>query len=640
MGKAAETKARPSAPERAEFCDYWELSWREYFADAYPPFGNRPAPIYQPDGEQLTSESAHGQAAYAADEAEYRRQERLCRERFSAPFVQMPAGWEGWAWREEFTTLNSLREYLEEQLNRLCELGIGDHLEFFKKRALQDALEAWRNAWRVFRHLGTQNPPERGDDPQDEFAAERKLMDLIDWLRRNECGSVDGPTGDVPQEPSTGGDDTPNRELEAAPPGSAAAGAPHVTEDKLLEKLTAAQAKHGNTRLRLIFIVSESASDGLLAHIPPEVVHPDWKAAGVAPNLNIGGDAAMHFTRLGVSLFGVGAGNLTIGNRKIGVHCVLQCIVGNDEQTLAAVASFREIGSEAGAAIHSQGIVAFESGDSPLVMWALTIYAVLHKTAWLQPLPHSGAFAVQPFAASIEAWRVLAKQSERSSASPSVDEPNQSAENKSPNTLGELLAWLERVAADLQPIKDQPVGDGGVLHLPVGRSTHDSGKPTTPIRLHKPYPGYLFLTELRGHVDRLCAVELAVEFWRTFPDSNLNKVQDLLLAMRWLDDRLRKVEADKPDWSKGKKELRYKGRLVKRFRNTAKNQFLVLDSFSEQGWRDTIDDPLPRGGKKEVDAVGRVQETAKALNDGMEADSPIRFSTNGSGTGFTWSVTA
>ncbi len=158
---------------------------REYFVDAYPPFGNRPAPVYRRGSRQLTSDSKKQLDRYEADLAEYRRQEQQCRERFSAPFVKVPKGWEGWPWIEEITTLDRLREYLEEQLNHLCELGIGEHLPIFKNTALQNALHAWRNAWRMFRHLAIQNPPKRGDDPQDEFAAERKLADLIEWLREN-----------------------------------------------------------------------------------------------------------------------------------------------------------------------------------------------------------------------------------------------------------------------------------------------------------------------------------------------------------------------------------------------------------------------------------------------------------------------
>jgi len=177
--------------------------------------------------------------------------------------------------------------------------------------------------------------------------------------------------------------------------------------DQMLDKLTAAQAKHGNTQLRLIFLVTEPLSDGLLARVPPEIIHPAGAGGGISPDINIGGTGAMHFPSLGVSLFGVGSGNVSIGDRRIGIQCVLRCFGGcRSDATLAAVEAFREIGSEAGSIVHAQGLLAFESGDSPLVMWVLAMFAVLHKSTWFQPHDRvAGAFVVQPFAASIEAWR-------------------------------------------------------------------------------------------------------------------------------------------------------------------------------------------------------------------------------------------
>lgn len=97
----------------------------------------------------------------------------------------------------------------------------------------------------------------------------------------------------------------------------------------------------------------------------------------------------------------------------------------------------------------------------------------------------------------------------------------------------------------------------------------------------------------------------------------------------------------KPRWDRGKRKLLYKDMVVKAFRHAAKNQFRVLDAFEELGWPAVIDDPMPRSNPKngrEIDAVERVQETAKSLNQGMTEHSPIVFSTNGNGTGFSWSL--
>ncbi len=196
MGDAAQNSIWPAVPERVEHCGYWELSWREYFADAYPPHGNRPAAVYERGTNHLTADSAKQQQRFDEDEAEYRQQERQCRERFSAPFVVMPDGWEGWSWKRPFSTVADLREYLESQLGMLRKTGIGDHHPEIARWALRFALEAWRDTWRVFDALAIDNRPERGDDPHDAYAAEAKISGLIRWLR----GS--GNTPNHSQEPA------------------------------------------------------------------------------------------------------------------------------------------------------------------------------------------------------------------------------------------------------------------------------------------------------------------------------------------------------------------------------------------------------------------------------------------------------
>ena len=47
-----------------------------------------------------------------------------------------------------------------------------------------------------------------------------------------------------------------------------------------------------------------------------------------------------------------------------------------------------------------------------------------------------------------------------------------------------------------------------------------------------------------------------------------------------------------PDWDATRRELRYRGQVVKRYRVPAKNQSLVLTAFQEEGWPGYIDDPL------------------------------------------------
>ena len=94
-------------------------------------------------------------------------------------------------------------------------------------------------------------------------------------------------------------------------------------------------------------------------------------------------------------------------------------------------------------------------------------------------------------------------------------------------------------------------------------------------------------------------------------------------------------DTNKPNWNKQDKTLYYEGNVVKRFSRIAVNQFLVLDGFEELGWPMELDSPLTGGGNR--DPVTMTQDTAKNLNDRRESES-IKFSTNGRGTGFSWSA--
>jgi hypothetical protein len=51
---------------------------------------------------------------------------------------------------------------------------------------------------------------------------------------------------------------------------------------------------------------------------------------------------------------------------------------------------------------------------------------------------------------------------------------------------------------------------------------------------------------------------------------------------------------ERPCWDKKKRELWARDLLVKHFTVQGSAQELILESFQEQGWPETIDDPLPR----------------------------------------------
>jgi hypothetical protein len=89
----------------------------------------------------------------------------------------------------------------------------------------------------------------------------------------------------------------------------------------------------------------------------------------------------------------------------------------------------------------------------------------------------------------------------------------------------------------------------------------------------------------------------------------------------------RLAATDKPTWDHDRRELRYRGKLVKAFRVPARNQELILEAFEEEGWPEFIDDPLPQ--EPDQDPHRRLQATIKSLNR-RQANNLIRFRGNGS----------
>lgn len=88
-----------------------------------------------------------------------------------------------------------------------------------------------------------------------------------------------------------------------------------------------------------------------------------------------------------------------------------------------------------------------------------------------------------------------------------------------------------------------------------------------------------------------------------------------------------------PDWDATRRELRYRGQVVKRYRVPAKNQSLVLTAFQEEGWPGYIDDPLRPS--HELDSKHRLQVTIKSLNRN-QLTPLIKFHGNGSGLQIYW----
>jgi|HubBroStandDraft_6_1064221.scaffolds.fasta_scaffold483610_2 hypothetical protein len=88
-----------------------------------------------------------------------------------------------------------------------------------------------------------------------------------------------------------------------------------------------------------------------------------------------------------------------------------------------------------------------------------------------------------------------------------------------------------------------------------------------------------------------------------------------------------------PEWDALRRELRYEGKVIKRYRVPAHNQELILAAFQESGWPECIDDPMrPSVGQ---DSKERLLATIKSLNRNQRTHL-IRFHGNGNGQQVYW----
>lgn len=108
------------------------------------------------------------------------------------------------------------------------------------------------------------------------------------------------------------------------------------------------------------------------------------------------------------------------------------------------------------------------------------------------------------------------------------------------------------------------------------------------------------------------------------------------IAARSLDSVQRTVPSETrevPRWDGERRELYVGEQLVKRYRQPAPCQVLVLSSFEELGWPPRIDDPLPMvTGHDQRD---RLREVIGHLNS-RQQPWLIRFQGDGTGQGVIW----
>jgi hypothetical protein len=91
-----------------------------------------------------------------------------------------------------------------------------------------------------------------------------------------------------------------------------------------------------------------------------------------------------------------------------------------------------------------------------------------------------------------------------------------------------------------------------------------------------------------------------------------------------------------PHWDAELRQLTFNGQSIKQYRVPARNQELILSAFEEEGWPESIDDPLPPVA--DIDSRRRLQATIKSLNR-HQTNHLIRFRGNG-GERVLWQVTS
>jgi hypothetical protein len=91
--------------------------------------------------------------------------------------------------------------------------------------------------------------------------------------------------------------------------------------------------------------------------------------------------------------------------------------------------------------------------------------------------------------------------------------------------------------------------------------------------------------------------------------------------------------AEVPHWDDSTRMLWLGSNLIKQFKVPARNQELVLGAFEEEGWPNSIDDPLPPSTG--IQSKQRLHDTIIRLNRSHQ-EPLIRFHGNGNGLAIHW----
>ncbi len=99
------------------------------------------------------------------------------------------------------------------------------------------------------------------------------------------------------------------------------------------------------------------------------------------------------------------------------------------------------------------------------------------------------------------------------------------------------------------------------------------------------------------------------------------------------DRSQRRTERKVPDWDAQRRELRWQGQVVKRFRQPAPSQEMILRAAEELGWPEWFDDPLPR--VPGLNPKARLHDTIRNLNRHQQRRL-LHFKGDGTGTRVGW----
>jgi hypothetical protein len=99
---------------------------------------------------------------------------------------------------------------------------------------------------------------------------------------------------------------------------------------------------------------------------------------------------------------------------------------------------------------------------------------------------------------------------------------------------------------------------------------------------------------------------------------------------RWLPPDV--DDQEKPHWDAARSKLTYKGQVIKRFKQPAKNQESVFAAFEEARWVTRIGDPVsPKG----LPDPRQLSATVRQLNKNRKAD-VMWFEMGGDGKSVIW----